>query len=486
MNAMPQVAGMTVYCTDCTDPGLYVSDGSSYAAVGGSGGGGATVAADCDTNGFVGSMIGGVALSGASFSVTITNNSFGDVTLAFQNSDVALSGTAVGSVTVSSTSPASSTLSAGGSTIVTYNLTGTPTAGTLQADWSKVSLNCTKSRIVANGDATFTNAKNNKYIFSVNDAALPLDSQGTFISGTTLNIPYTSGQGSYGSYTSPEAPIDAQYAEDGASDWTFSYSYTGATFSGSGDIVATLVTKKAGVDTDFPAKRVSDITTINFDFVNLPLIIDGVTKPNTVGLDEGGDAIRGSLSTNGAAYDAATVNTPVEITYAEYQNMLNIIPGSEINGWTGSVTNNAINYGGATGQSSASHSTFTIPPANSYIAGVARAQYAGTASFVITVSANNTGQSGSNVCLTDPGATYTSLQSAFHYFAIKRPTTNSGASTGTLGHRATVNIPLSYVGTANAGAATYGYGVLGCGQNTNYLSPYTAALQVVTSTQKSW
>ncbi|MGB1232473.1 MAG: hypothetical protein ACPG5M_09555, partial [Winogradskyella sp.] len=258
---MPQVAGMTVYCTDCTDPGLYVSDGSSYAAVGGSGGGGASVVNDCDINGFAGSMIGGVALSGASFSVTITNNSFGDATIAFQNADVVLSGTAVGTITVSSTSPASATLSAGQSQLVTYNLTGTPTAGTLQADWSKLSLSCTKSRAVANGDATFSNATNNKYIFSVNDAGLPLDNQGTFTSGTTLNIPYTSGQGSYGAYTSPEAPIDAQYAEDGASDWTFSYSYSSGTFSGSGDIVATLVTKKAGVDTDFPAKRVSDITT---------------------------------------------------------------------------------------------------------------------------------------------------------------------------------------------------------------------------------
>jgi hypothetical protein len=45
----------------------------------------------------------------------------------------------------------------------------------------------------------------------------------------------------------------------------------------------------------FDAKLVVDFETINFDFVNLPLVVEGNTKPNTIGLDECGDAIRGSL-----------------------------------------------------------------------------------------------------------------------------------------------------------------------------------------------
>jgi len=183
-----------------------------------------------------------------------------------------LSGTALGTVTVSSVSPSSVSIVAGESQVVTYQLSGTPVVGELQADWTKISLSsCTKTKTIGNGDATFTNPTNNGYVFSVDDTVLPLNYQGSLTVGSTVNIPYTSGLGSYPGYTSPFTPIDAQYAEDGASDWTFGYSYASGVFSPSGNIVATLVTQKGGVNTDFEAKRVSSINTINFDFVNLPL-----------------------------------------------------------------------------------------------------------------------------------------------------------------------------------------------------------------------
>ena len=124
------------------------------------------------------------------------------------------------------------------------------------------------------------------------------------------------------------------------------------------------MTQKGGVDTNFPVKRVSDITTINFNFVNLPLIVGGNTKTNTIGLDKGGDTIRGSLSSSGAAYDLANVGDWINVTQAEYNNLLTIVPGSSRNGYglTGSVTSGwTQNY---------TIETSVTVPVSSYIVGV--------------------------------------------------------------------------------------------------------------------
>jgi hypothetical protein len=103
-----------------------------------------TIAADCTQSGFQGTYTGGVALSGATFSVTLTNNSFSTATIGFQASDLTLSG--VSGVSVASVTPASVTLNAGQSQIITYNLTGTPAAsGTLTGAWSKLNLSCSNS-----------------------------------------------------------------------------------------------------------------------------------------------------------------------------------------------------------------------------------------------------------------------------------------------------------------------------------------------------
>lgn len=455
MNAIVSPAeGLIVYCTNCSPKGLYNYDGSTWSSVKGADNT-ATVVADCNTNGFSGNYMAGFATSGTTFKVTITNNSFSSTTLAFQNSDLVLSG--VSGLSVTATSPASATLAAGQSQDITYTISGTPAAtGTLTGTWTKLTLNCSKTvnvtsvasalsstyctnasyngtyvsgvaltsantftitltntsgsaisgmpapstsnlaltwggsgtvsvasvspttsynlaagasqtitytlsgtpsssatlsgdwsyagltctntKSIGTGDATFTSATNNAFVFSVNDTTLPLNSQGTLAVNSTVNVPYTNGVGNYSAYASNFVSIPAQYCEDGASDWTFGYSYSAGTFSTSGNLVVTLITKKAGVITAWTAKRVSNITTINFNAVSLPLVVNGNTYSNTVGVDEGGDAIRGAIAqaggASGAAYDAGVVNQLIPITLAEYNQILATVPASSKKGAT--------------------------------------------------------------------------------------------------------------------------------------------------------
>ena len=460
-----------------------------------------SVISNCDQNGFEGGFVGGVALDASNdFTVTITNNTFSTASFPLNSSDLVLSGAALGTVTVSSVSPSSVNIVAGQSQVVTYQLSGTPVVGELQADWTKISLSCTKTKTIGNGDATFTNPRNNGYVFSVDDTVLPLNYQGSLTIGSTVNIPYTSGLGSYPGYTSPFAPIDAQYAEDGASDWTFGYSYASGVFSTSGNIVATLVTQKGGINTDFEAKRVSSIDIINFDIVNLPLIVDGQTMSNTVGLDEGGDAIRGSLSVSGQAYDAAPLNSLVEVTETEYDNMIIIVPGSSYKGAQSRERfQGGLGWvGGVTAPSQTNHEL----DQNSYVVGVA---YRTTGTYTSrhfnvlalhssTAMSVNVAQQSICLSTTTVGIDF---ENKTHFFAVKRPQTNSGENT------------YLAVGAAVGGGVPYGGDYTSHYDNTippdemrysnipdNYCGdlyknngPYEAravGVQVIGSTQKSW
>ena len=312
------VNGMMVYDMSSTCAKIYengawtdcLSSGGSVAS---------EVVANCDQNGFEGAYVGSVDLTADNiFTVTITNNTFSTTDISLDITDLVLSGTALGSgsaVTVSSVSPSSVSLSAGESELVTYNLTGTPVTGDLEAEWTKINLSCVKTKTVGIGDATYTNPTNNQYVFSVNDTTLPLDSQGILAIDTTINVPYTGGVGAYAEYISPDVAIDAQYAEDGASNWTFGYSYEAGTYSASGDLVVTLIIKKDGILATFDALRVSDIFTINFDFVNLPLVVNGNVKPNTIGLDVGGGILNTNFMAleNGAKYAISGANEDTDI-----------------------------------------------------------------------------------------------------------------------------------------------------------------------------
>ena len=103
-----------------------------------------TATADCNASGFNGTYVSGTALSGQTYTVTVVNSSLSPVSIAMQSSDLVLSG--VLGVAVGTVSPATLNVPAGGSGIVTYNLTGNPTScGTLTGVWTKISLTCTKT-----------------------------------------------------------------------------------------------------------------------------------------------------------------------------------------------------------------------------------------------------------------------------------------------------------------------------------------------------
>ncbi|CAI8724994.1 hypothetical protein [Chryseobacterium sp. IT-36CA2] len=141
-----------------------------------------SVEANCAQNGFEGTYLNGAALSGAKFTVTLTNNSFSNVTIASQASDLTLSG--VSGVSVSTVTPASSTLIPGQSVLITYNLTGTPTStGTLTGTWKKLSLTCTNSVTVQSGTINSLNCTTGALTGTVEDKVAA--------SGVTKVINYT-------------------------------------------------------------------------------------------------------------------------------------------------------------------------------------------------------------------------------------------------------------------------------------------------------
>jgi hypothetical protein len=118
-----------------------------------------TLVSDCTKNGFTGAYVGNVPLSGATFSVTLTNNSVAATTVAFQPSDLVLSGTPAAGLTVSSVSPNSATLTSGQSQVITYTITGTPStaSGTLTGTWTKLSLSCNNSTDLQSGTVNSIN-----------------------------------------------------------------------------------------------------------------------------------------------------------------------------------------------------------------------------------------------------------------------------------------------------------------------------------------
>ena len=180
------VNGMMIYdissnCIKSYENGAWTSCLSSAPAT-------ASVKVDCDTNAFEGSYTNGIAMTTSNkFSVTITNNSFAAATIAFQTSDLVLSG--VAGISVASVSTASVTLNAGQSQLVEYTLSGTPSAsGTLTGTWTKLALNCVKTVAVTNpaiASLACGSATNNGTLTG-----------GTAASGVSSVISYTGGDGS--------------------------------------------------------------------------------------------------------------------------------------------------------------------------------------------------------------------------------------------------------------------------------------------------
>ena len=282
--------GLMVYCSDCAPAGFYGYVNGNWGTLGAS----ASVTVNCSANGFSsGAIIKDVALSNASFSVTLTNNAFSSATISFAATDVALSGGSSG-ITVGSPTGAPAlggggiiTLAAGQSVIITYPLTGTPTAsGTLTATWTKASLTCTKSKIILLGSATFTLPQDNRYVISTYDGSPLIDIQGVIDNSANkiiINIPYASGVGSYSGYSSDV--ITGAAGQNGDSNG-FSISYPGGTFATAGNIPVTVTVNGDGI---YNAKKLSFLA--EEAIVSLPLLNNGNTVGNL------------SIVVAGAAYD---------------------------------------------------------------------------------------------------------------------------------------------------------------------------------------
>ena len=435
----------------------------------------------CDANGIEGNYVINQALTAANkFSVTVTNgDAVNNLVLSLANTDISLSGAGAAGISAGVTSPTPSiTIAGGASATIEYDLTGMPTSlGNLIIDWAIGALSCTQSRTIAPGDATFTDATNNIYTFSVNDTSIPLNVQGTFTSGTTKDLAYTGGTGIYAAYTSPDQPIDAAFAEDGASDWTFSYSYAPGTFTATGVLEVTYTTKKAGVETNFQALRVDDVNTINFDFVNLPLMVNGNTKPNTLGLDEGGDAIRGGIAlggnASGPAYDAVNVNDWVRINQAEYNAMSTVMPSTVKSGandafLTGARLNvngdgrtwGGTNFSVITTVGTSGAFAYTTIPTNQYVYGMS-IRTSNLGNLLDSRVGVSTGQTGTITWLGSTLPASPADPNHLEYYVMKRPThqtssvtypawlnRGSTAYSSTFGHHHAPNAVTSGIGAA--------------------------------------
>ena len=247
--------GLTIYNLDenCLQINLGSSSSPNWSCI--RGGASTSVVSDCNTNGFEGEFVNGVALTASNkFSVTINNNSFtSDVSMDLDVGDLVLH--SVSGISVSSVNPTSITVSPGSSQLVEYTLTGTPTsAGVLIGSWSKLGLSCFQTVDVINGRATFESTLPSALVVSMNDGTPVVDVQGVVDNNTnqlTVSIPYTGGIGSYSAYTGTYVPNNAGTAEGGDAN-SFRLTYPAGTFSTSGEIVATL---QVDGDGSFNAKK---------------------------------------------------------------------------------------------------------------------------------------------------------------------------------------------------------------------------------------
>ncbi len=200
-----------------------------------------TVINKCDLNGFEGVYVNGFGLTASNkFSVTVINNSFSTVTIAFNTSDLTLTG--VSGISVTGVNTASATITPGGSELIEYTLSGTPTSlGELTGEWSKLGLNCTRTTNVVSGDAIFETGQIITVV-SVNDGVPVVDIQGEVNNTTnvyTIDLPYTSGFGTYDAFTGTYIVNNTATGEGGDAN-SFRLTYPAGTFSGSGHITATV------------------------------------------------------------------------------------------------------------------------------------------------------------------------------------------------------------------------------------------------------
>jgi hypothetical protein len=192
-----------------------------------------------------------------------------------------------------------------------------------------------------------------------------------------------------------------------------------------------------------------------------------------------GDRIRASLTTAGAAYDAAASNTLVEISLTEYNAILANVTGAAKKGYMGNMAGALNSFGILGGTNNASTGTVDLLSANSYVVAAAYQTYSATTAHIqITAAAS---PSSAVTCLTSTTTAIAWAAKVTKYFAVKKPTTNSGTNTY-VGHLPNGTIYGTY---AIASVGCY-YNISACGGASSNSYPYAIGLQVVATTTKSW
>ncbi|MCT7904378.1 fibrobacter succinogenes major paralogous domain [Candidatus Ornithobacterium hominis] len=163
-------------------------------------------------------------------SFTITNNGFSPITANFsdavtvENEGITVDGSANNSVS----------LKAGESKTLTYKLSGTPKAGQLRANFSKLGLSAEQVLTVGKGIADLQDQEYYVLSFTYNNIKKGyIDNTSNQIS---LKIPYTNGKGSYDAVSITQTIADGQ----GGDTKQITLSISEGKFSQTGELIATL------------------------------------------------------------------------------------------------------------------------------------------------------------------------------------------------------------------------------------------------------
>ena len=279
-----------------TEAGYYYFDGAVWKSLCCMGNTTPSVMADCNMNGFTGIYTNGTALTSANkFTVTITNNSFSTATIAFQPSDLVLSG--IPGVTVASVTPSTATLISGQSQLVEYTLGGTPTSsGTLTGSWTKLVLNCSKTVTVIQPPITSLDCAG-----AIKNGVLVRAIEATGVSSV---IGYGGGDGSaYSGQTIPSTGVTGLTATLAAGNFAI----------GAGSLTYTITGTPASAGTaSFAINIGGKSCTLTIPVNNAPTVTCGNLTQSPVGALVNNTAYTGTYTlsytgaTVGAAYPAQT------------------------------------------------------------------------------------------------------------------------------------------------------------------------------------
>ncbi|MCT7904795.1 fibrobacter succinogenes major paralogous domain [Candidatus Ornithobacterium hominis] len=214
---------------------------------------------------FSGQFIGGVPLSNASVSFKITNNGFSALNNVGFSDAVTVENEGT-NITVNCSANCSLSLNGGESKTLTYQLSGTPQAGTLTARFSKFGLSADQLLTVDKGNANLQNQEH--YIVSFAHGSTTI--QGEINNGNNqvrISIPYTGGKGSYDAVSITKTAAEGQ---DGDATKQITLSIPPGNFSARGELTATL-----SVDGSYQVKQMGPGDT--YDIVTYDIDINGST-----------------------------------------------------------------------------------------------------------------------------------------------------------------------------------------------------------------